>query len=315
MKKRNMILAVVAALSLLAASSVMAFAADAQPAETKVAGNRTVSPEASDLTDEQRDAIRQAGTDSLEAALESLVNSDILSQDEADAILDKASANEDEGGAPPSDGTAGDSDSAGLPVKTAGPFADLTDAQREALHDELQSRCEDDMAELVDDGTLTQEEADQLLEDGGKGPDTDLELTDSQKDALKNMRQDSMELALENLVDNDTLTQAEADAILENFASRPDKTGPVVNGPGGIFADLSDDQISALKDAINSNYEDAIAKLVDDGTITQEVADRLLDCNAHGGIGMIPGFGRGHGPDGMGPGGMSTAGTADTDAD
>ena len=126
----------------------------------------------------------------------------------------------------------------------------LTDEQREAVQQVQADSRKEAVAELVDDGTLTQDQADQMEQ--GKRMMRDLNLTEEQKEAVK-----------------------------------------IKVAGNGSACSLTTEQRTALNEAVKSKMERKLAELVDDGTLTQELADELL--NHRGGLRMGPGGKHGNG--------------------
>jgi polyhydroxyalkanoate synthesis regulator phasin len=164
-------------------------------------------------------------------------------------------------------------------------MGNLTDEQREAVWQARADSMEEAVAELVESGAITQEEADKLLETNSAPGDNAGEnggkraLTDEQKEAVMQEITAVWEEAAANLVAEGTLTQEEADAISLVPQFKP--------GDKGLFGILTEEQRTELTEAIKAKFESYLAGLVDDGTITQEQADQLL--SAKGGMHMGPG--------------------------
>ena len=196
--RRNIVVGV-AALAVVLSSGAIAFAAT-DTNYSQVEKSRPVIM--SSLTEAQRDAVQQAHTDSLTEAVAALVDSDAITQEEADKLTE------------------------------------IRVEQRTALHEEQKAEFELLLADLVDEGTLTQEQADQMeqgkgikrgldltkeqmeavmqakIKVAGNGPDSIL--TEDQRTALKETVRANLESKLAALVDDGTLTQELADQILNN---------------------------------------------------------------------------------------------------
>jgi Spy/CpxP family protein refolding chaperone len=170
MKKKNIILASVVAVTLLASSSVMAFAATDTTTRSGFNGlgfgmhRSNISSNLTDaelaqlradcpvnLTEAQRDALHVNRVDMMKSAVEQLVSKDIITQAEADAIV------ADMPTAPPVNPPVARTDRGNDSVQA------LTVAQRTALQTEMKALQAANLKALVDDGTLTQAQADQML--------------------------------------------------------------------------------------------------------------------------------------------------------
>jgi len=148
----------------------------------------------------------------------------------------------------------------------------LTEEQRDAVHQARLDSLTEAVAQLVEDGTITQELADRITEE--KGMLKDLDLTDEQKTAINEARSAAMQEAVENLVDEGILTQEEADsltAMFEKAKTREDR--PKENRPAGL---LTEEQRTALQEAMKTILESRLDDLVDDGTISRDLADQIL---------------------------------------
>jgi hypothetical protein len=201
-----------------------------------------------------------------------------------------------------------------------GIMAGLTDAQRDAVMQARADSMTEAVAELVSSGTITQKIADQLPKSKmtmKEKPDLALtdeqrtalreeekavfeskraDLGDAQKDTMMQAKIDAMKEAAANLVEKGTLTQDEADKITTVIAAMP-KEMPAEK-PAGI---LTEAQATALKDEKTTIFESKLSDLVDEGTITQDQSDQLL--NNNGALHMGPGGpGHGHGGPGEFPG-------------
>ena len=237
--------------TVLLISSVITFAA----ADTTVRTFKGNPPNLINLTDAQREAVQQVQTSSLEGAVKSLVDSGVLTSDEGTAILKTPMV--------------------GAEVKIVRPFNNLTEDQRLAIAEETKSILADAIEQLVEDGTITKEEAD-LMCQGNKGEKVRLDMAAEKFDAIQQARQTSMEKAAANLVGEGVLTQEEADAMLVKPEKEMRQKGNV------IFQNLTEDQRAALEEAKKANLEAALAELVDNGTITQEQADQISIAPNHG---------------------------------
>lgn len=261
MNKKKILIAGITALTVLLASGVMAFAA----ADTKTTQTQTgKGPSAmASLSDTQRDSVFQARADSMKEAVASLLEKGTITQTEADAIL------------------------AGMPTqeKGNGPCGNLTSDQRNALQTETKSVMDAAIAKLVSEGTITQEQADQMTP--GKGMMRSQNLTDDQRAAIMNAHLDSMKTAIANLVEKGTLTQDEADSIT------PDPSKANTQKGNSMMQSLTQDQMTALHNATQANLKTKIEGLVDEETLTQDQADQLLSDQGLAGMGHRMGPGNG----------------------
>jgi polyhydroxyalkanoate synthesis regulator phasin len=172
-------------------------------------------------------------------------------------------------------------------VLSTGAAAYAATDQRDAVRQARIDSMEEAAAELVENGTITQETADKLTEfkenraaaKNGIGT-----LTEEQRTALWDAEAAALKSGIAELVDDGTITQEQADQMIQGRKMMP---APL----------LTDDQRASLTDEVKSIFESKLADLVDDGTITQEQADELQ--NGPGAMGMGPGGPGGRG--GRGP--------------
>ncbi|HEX6387368.1 MAG TPA: hypothetical protein VF177_22090 [Anaerolineae bacterium] len=168
----------------------------------------------------------------------------------------------------------------------------ITVEELEAAQEEARAAA---IEQAVTDGLLTQEQADQLLENGfggrgrhfGLGRDTFLaEALGISVEELQAARMEVYEAQLAEMVAAGAITEEQADLMLAQKA---------VQG----YID-----VEALQATLQEAYEDAVAQALADGVITQEQADQLLSTPAFGFPGFGGGFGRHHhrwgGPGGFG---------------
>ncbi len=113
-------------------------------------------------------------------------------------------------------------------------------------------------------------------------------LTDEQREAVQQIRVESREEAIAELVDSGIITQEEADKMTEG---RGIQKGNCDND--SLTAEQRTTQRIALQDALKAKLEVKLAELVDEGILTQELADELL--NHRGGLRMGPGGKHGNG--------------------
>jgi len=256
-KRKNIVIGMTA-LAVVLSSGVIAFAA----ADTTGSQAEKSRPAImSSLTEAQRDAVHQVQSDSMAEAIAALVDSGTITQEEADKLTETRVVQKEN-----------------CNVNT------LTDEQRTALQEEQKAEFESLLADLVDEGTLTQDQADQMEQ--GKGMMRSLDLTEEQKEAVMQAKISAMKAAAANLAEEGTITQEEADAI----SAMPAKIKSDEITAGSI---LTAEQRTALNEAVKTKLESKLADLVDDGTLTQELADQIL--NDKGGMHMGPG--RKHGQD------------------
>lgn len=240
------------------------------------------------MTEEQRTAIENARKASIKEAAAAMVSNGTITQDEADSLIANLYKVQEK----PSNAARIKGQGRGSEI-----FSSLTDAQQESVKSEVQAVYELSLAKLVDNNTITQEQADQLKSMQGKK--TKLDITETQRDAVKEAKLNSIKTAIANLTANGTLSQSDADAISNSIAS---KTADNTNKGNGIFANLTDEQVTAIKDAASVSYKNALTDLVSNGTITQEIADKVQNMNF------------GHGPRVKGYGQKNTESNETTDS-
>jgi polyhydroxyalkanoate synthesis regulator phasin len=285
--KKSKIAAVVAVLTLVMASGTGSFAlADSVYVDSTSSVNTEQSLDKTsrvEVSDEQHTLINEARTESMKKAVESLVAKGTLTQEEADSVLSGMEDDNEKVKTKTSD----DSTTA---KRGKGNFADLTDEQSEALKSEKEALYEETLAGLVTNGTITQEQADSINENG-RGLKNKSGLTEEQMTAVKEAMIVSTEKAVENLVASGTLTQEEADSITSKIGMRDavksDEDITQIKSKG-YLANLSEEQAQSLKDEFSTIFKEAIADMVTDGSITQEIADQIQNMPkgmGHGGRG------------------------------
>ncbi len=154
----------------------------------------------------------------------------------------------------------------------------LTQEQRDVLNSVRKEVTEEAMTYLVANGTLTQEDADEFIANADKAPTRpegfkrNSEISDSiaseEMEALRTKSQDLFEFELDKLVKAGTITEEIASQLKEQ---RPMNQGRVKNR--GIS--LTEDQITAVTEAREKSFTEALSALASDGTITQEVKDQI----------------------------------------
>lgn len=174
MKKRSIVVGSFVAITVLATSSLMAFAATGNPIGEKgamnhqgkgygqrIMSNGNTNVEASErtkanryidfeLTEEQKIALHESRTSAIKAAVNELVNKKVFTEEEADAIITEIPEKSKE---KPQE-------------KRDGMMQNLTDDQRIALKAEMKIQSENNIKELVEAGNITQEQADQMSKRG-----------------------------------------------------------------------------------------------------------------------------------------------------
>lgn len=272
--EKSKIAAVVAVLTLVMASGTGSFAlADSVSVDTASVVNTEKSLDKTsrvEVSDEQHTLINEARTESMKKAAANLVEKGTITQEEADSVL-SGMENADE---KIKTKTSDDSTAAKRGNRN---FANLTEEQSEALKSEKKTLYEEALAVLVTSGAITQEQADSLNENG-RGLKNKSRLTEEQMAAVREAMAGSTEKAIENLVANGTLTQEEADSITSKIdikdAAKSDEDKAQIKSKG-YFADLSEEQVQSLKDEFSTIFKEALADLVSDGSITQEIADQV----------------------------------------
>lgn len=257
--KKN-ILVGVTTVALVFSTGAVAFAATDTTGSSETQARQCRSTVMSGLTDDQKEAVQQVRAAAVKDALAELVEKGEIAQDAADKLSEFGKAPKDKAS-----------------LKDQGPFSSLTDAQRTALREEEQSVFESKIDELVNDGTLTQNLADQMDQGHKMLPFSNL--TDTQKKAVMEAGSASMKAAVANLVEKGTITQEEADTL----TALPKE----MSHEKGEFNVLTEAQQSELTEIVKSKLESGLADLVSDGTITSDQADQLL--NENPGLHMGPG--------------------------
>lgn len=284
--KKSKIATVVAVLTLVMASGTGSFAlADSVSVDTARVVNTEQSLDKTsrvEVSVEQRTLINEDRTESMKKAVANLVEKETITQEEADSVL-SGMENKDE---KIKTETSNDSTS----KRGNRNFADLTEEQSEALKSEKKTQYEEAIANLVTNGTIIQEQADSLNKNG-RGLKNKSELTEDQMTAVREAMAGSTEKAIEKLVTNGTLTQEEADSITSKIdmkdAAKSDEDKTQIKSKG-YLAVLADEQVQSLKDEFSTIFKEALADLVSDGSITQEIADHVQNMPkgmGHGGRG------------------------------
>ena len=179
-------------------------------------------------------------------------------------------------------------------------LADALGITVEELRAAQEAAAEATLAQAVTDGLLTQEQADELLEEGFTGrhfrlrPYGESFLADGLGITLEELQVAKQQVYaghLADLVEAGVITQEQADLAVAQKAVQ------------GYIGE------TAVQDALQAIYEEAVNQALADGVITQEQADALLNSEMTfgRGFGFGPGGGRGRhmhrgGPGPFGPG-------------
>lgn len=108
-------------------------------------------------------------------------------------------------------------------------------------------------------------------------------LTEEQVQTIRQLKDNSIKEAISQLVENENLTQEEADSMLNIFNEKSlhkekdnlsEEQKPPKNDEDE--SNLTQDQRKKLNETTKTIYDEGLSKLVDDGTITQDQADQLL---------------------------------------
>jgi Spy/CpxP family protein refolding chaperone len=305
MKKKNIVLASFVALTILASSGVMAFAATGTTTGTGITGAGFGGARGAggpaifeNLTDAQKTQLHEDRAAELKTAMTNLVADGVFTQAEADAYIAATPTT------PPTDRV----------EKGNAAIQALTADQSAALQAKIKLLSADSLKALVAAGTITQAQADDMALRGdnpmdgqgrGHGPGNvaDIktappvqaqranDLTEAQRTALHDSRVAFEKAALVELVTEGVITQAEADAIIaETPTAPPAERTANANDP---IQSLTDAQRTALQTEMQTLEAAHLKELVAAGTITQEQADQM----ALRGPGHMDGPGRGHAPD------------------
>lgn len=167
-----------------------------------------------------------------------------------------------------------DKDGPGKPDDHEGPFGDMDELLADALGISVedlqaarQTAFENAVQQAVDQGVITQEEADTILEEGhvGRGEnflrDAEIDMQALLADALgisveelQAAQEAAFDAALQQAVDEGTITEEQAELIKARKAVQ-----------------------SYVQEAMSNAYAEALENAVSDGVITQEQADQLLE--------------------------------------
>jgi len=237
MKGKRTILVGTMVLSLIFASGTMAFAAD-------TTGSTQGKPPC--MAGMQKGFFHGGNGENLETAIENLVSSSVLTEDEAEEILATFDSMSEEN-------------------TSKGPFCDLTEEQISALMEKTESLFAAALDELVEDEVLTEEEADAISE-GTPGQKKSLSLTEEEQEAVCEAREEAMEEAVAELLEAGTLSDEEAEAIL----TKPEKedTTTEKTEKETPLAALTETQRQALMEELRSLFEE------EKGTLNQEETAR-----------------------------------------
>jgi len=222
MKRKNVLVVSILTLTVLASSSAIAFA-DTGTSETSTAkdyGHKGDIRAELNLTDAQMTLLDEARESDLKEAVANLVSDGTLTQAEATTLISDMTAK--------------------MAARGDGPFQNLTAAQKTALEAKLkalrpaESEKTSDashadraavmtqaITSLVKDGILTQAEADAITsnmpaDDADRGDGPFQNLTEKQVTALKSELETLRTSSMKQLVSDGTITQAQADLLLEH---------------------------------------------------------------------------------------------------
>jgi polyhydroxyalkanoate synthesis regulator phasin len=222
MKRKNVLVVSILTLTVLASSTAMAFA-DTGTSGTSTArgiGHKGDIRAELNLTDAQMTLLDEARTSDLKEAVANLVSAGTLTKAEGTTLISDMTAK--------------------MAARGDGPFQNLTAAQKTALEAKLQelrpaasektsdaSHADREavmtqaITSLVKDGVLTQAEADEITsnmpeEDADRGDGPFQNLTEKQKTALKSELETLMASTMKQLVSDGTITQDQADILLEH---------------------------------------------------------------------------------------------------
>lgn len=168
-----------------------------------------------------------------------LVTDNILSQSQSDQIQALA------------EGTAAERQSKMAASK------DLTDIEKAALRDQNPAAQQDLFSQAVTAEIITQTEAD--------------DLRTAIQEINQSQRQAEMTEKLLKLVDEDTITQAQADAVLENIATEAENRQSEM----AKIKDMTDNERQLYMNQLRSEKQSFLQSLIDDGTITDAQAEAL----------------------------------------
>ncbi len=159
-------------------------------------------------------------------------------------------------------------------------FKNLSEEERQTLKDQQKEKKADLFSQAVDEAIITQAECDTIHQ--------------NIQEKAKQERQQNMQTKIDELVNQGTITNEQAATILENMSKKQEKPERDVSKSSSIQNDNKDQKNSL----VNRGERPAPFKdLVDDGTLSQEQADSVSKA-------MQPSGNRGGGHGGPGgPGG------------
>ena len=246
MNKKTMVAAGMVVLS-LALTTGFAFAASDSGIKSAISSKfeRTKL----NLSDEQKTAVENARKKAQSTALASLAADGTITQEQSDAITNGHE-------------------------NKAEPFGGLTEEQLTAIKEATQAAFEEELTALVSEGTIDQATADEVQKfpamglgnkvRGYFGKENSLDLTVEQKTAVENARKKAQSTALASLAADGTITQEQSDTITNGHENKAEP-----------FGGLTEEQLTAIKEATQAAFEEELAALVSEGTIDQTTADEL----------------------------------------